>query len=40
MDAVHLPQAKLLLAVSTLLKAGAITSEESLKLKGNVICVR
>jgi len=34
MEAVHLPQAKLLLAVANLLKAGVITQPESLTLKG------
>eukprot|EP00826_Nyctotherus_ovalis_P011187 TRINITY_DN1291_c0_g4_i1.p2 TRINITY_DN1291_c0_g4~~TRINITY_DN1291_c0_g4_i1.p2 ORF type:complete len:155 (+),score=51.40 TRINITY_DN1291_c0_g4_i1:112-576(+) len=34
MKGVHLPQAKLLFAVSSLLKSNAITNEESLQLKG------
>jgi len=35
MKEVHLPQAKLLYAVSALTKEGNITQEESIRLKGN-----
>eukprot|EP00826_Nyctotherus_ovalis_P029552 TRINITY_DN2338_c0_g1_i5.p1 TRINITY_DN2338_c0_g1~~TRINITY_DN2338_c0_g1_i5.p1 ORF type:complete len:157 (-),score=30.20 TRINITY_DN2338_c0_g1_i5:25-495(-) len=37
MNAVHLPQAKLLLAVSMLLNSGAISAEESFRLKTMII---
>ncbi len=35
MEAVHLPQAKLLFAVSGLCSTGTITHDELIRLKGN-----